>query len=320
VEWKEAAYQLNGFEETISRINQKKLSLDKLRPIPEVAIRSIKEALTLEWTYNSNSIEGNSLTLRETKVVLEEGMTIKGKSLREHFEAVNHHDAIEHIEKLAHPSYKLTGADVLAVHAKVLLHIEKEFAGRFRTAGVRIGGANFVPPNALKVSNLMDELIAWVNEPQQSLDPLLQIVVFHHRFVWIHPFFDGNGRTVRLLFNLLFMKLGYPPAIILKNDRKKYYDALNRSNEGDYSKLALLILQALERSLDIYLSSLNNTHDDYKSIASIVSEPSMPYGQEYVSLLARTGKIDAYKEGNVWMTTQKAVVEYHTKKRNKKKK
>lgn len=320
VEWKEWAESLQGFEDTLNRIKAKKKALDSYRPIPEIALRSIKESLTLEWTYNSNSIEGNSLTLRETKVVLEEGMTIKGKSLREHFEAVNHHDAIEYIEKLAHPQYQLNTKDILDVHAMVLQRIEKEFAGRFRTAGVRIGGANFVPPNALKISDLMEDLIAWINDSSISIDSIIKIAVFHHRFVWIHPFFDGNGRSVRLIFNLLLMKEGYPPAIILKNDRKKYYDALNRSNEGDYSKLVLLILQSLERSIDIYLSSLNNTHEDYQSIQSIVSEPMVPYGQEYVSLLARRGKIDAYKEGNTWMTTQDAVLSYIAKKQNKKKK
>ena len=120
---------------------------------------------------------------------------------------------------------------------------------------------------------------------------------------------DSNGRTVRLLFNLLLMKHGFPPAIILKNDRKKYYDALNFANNQDYSKLALLILQSIERSLDIYLSSLNNTYDQYKTISNIVEEERLPYGQEYLSLLARTGKIDAFKEGRNWLTTKDAVLD-----------
>ena len=293
------------------RLVVKKKQLDGYRPIPEIAIRSIKEALTLEWTYHSNSIEGNSLTLRETKVILEEGMTIKGKSLREHFEAVNHQEAIEYVESLADPNYKLLTRDILNVHALVLQKIEKEFAGRFRTAGVRIGGANFIPPNALKVTDMMDELIDWINTPLYSLeDTLFHLAIFHHRFVWIHPFFDGNGRTVRLVFNLMLMKFGFPPAIILQQDRKKYYAALNKANEGDYSKLQLLIFQAIERSLDIYLSALNNTQEDYQPISNIVQEPAISYGQEYVSLLARTGKIDAYKEGKVWYTTKDAVVTY----------
>lgn len=313
MEWTKYNYEFEGLNIYLDRIAEKKMQLDKLRPIPTIALMSIKESLTLEWTYNSNSIEGNTLSLHETKLVLEEGMTIKGKSLREHFEAVNHQDAIDYVEGLVTPDYVFSTSDILSVHALVLDKIEKDYAGRFRTSAVRISGANFVPPNALKVSSLIDELIDWVNSA--DLNPLIKAAIFHHRFVWIHPFFDGNGRTARLLFNLIFMKLGFPPAIILKNDRKKYYDALNKANQQDYSKILLLVLQALERSLDIYLSSLNNTYEQYQNISDIVKEPNVPYGQEYVSLLARTGKIDAFKEGRNWLTTESAVLEYMEKRK-----
>lgn len=317
MDWKNANWDFDGLDKYLERIQLKKQRLDVLRPIPAIALHSIQESLTLEWTHHSNSIEGNTLTLQETKMVIEEGMTIKGKSLREHFEAINHQEAIEFVESLVSPGYVLSTKDILSIHALVLQKIEKDYAGRYRTAGVRISGANFVPPNALKVNDLMEELIDWVNDPGTILSPLVKVSVFHHRLVWIHPFFDGNGRTVRLLFNLLLMKEGYPPAIILKNDRKKYYDALNKANAGDYSKLVLLIMQAAERSLDIYLSSLTNTYEDYQSITDIVQEPDIPYGQEYVSLLARQGKIDAFKEGRNWLTTKKAVIEYIEKRDRK---
>jgi Fic family protein len=309
--WKEFPYEFEGFESHLERIHRKKAVLDGLPPIPDIALKSIRDSLTLEWTYNSNSIEGNTLTLQETKMIIEEGFTVKGKSLREHFEAVNHQDAIDYVRSLVSEDYSLTDADILTVHGLVLQRIEKDYAGRYRNSGVRISGANFVPPNALKIDSLMSELVEWANV--SSLDMVIKVCIFHHRFVWIHPFFDGNGRTVRLIFNLLLMKEGYPPAIILKNDRKKYYDALNAANNGNYGKLLLLILQALERSLDIYLSSLNNTYDDYQPISSIVQEEGVPYGQEYVSLLARQGKIDAFKEGRNWLTTKEAVLEYISK-------
>ncbi len=308
MKWQEFPYYFEGLETTLSRIAQKKEQLDKLRPIPAHALQSIKESLTIEWTYNSNSIEGNTLTLQETKLILEEGFTIKGKSLREHFEAVNHQEAIELIEGLVSDNYVLKDRDILSVHALVLQKIEKEYAGRYRTSGVRISGANFIPPNALKIDDLMMELVEWTNN--SSLNTIIKASIFHHRFVWIHPFFDGNGRTVRLMFNLLLMKEGFPPAIILKNDRKKYYDALNAANNGNYGKLLLLIMQALERSIDIYLSSLTNTYEEYQPIATIVEDEGVPYGQEYVSLLARQGKIDAFKEGRTWLTTKDAVKNY----------
>ena len=308
MKWQDYPYQFEGLEKQLERILKKKTELDKLRPIPAYALKSIKESLMIEWTYNSNSIEGNTLTLQETKMVIEEGFTIKGKSLREHFEAVNHQEAIEFVENLVSDNYLLKERDILNIHELVLQKIEKDFADRFRTSGVRISGANFVPPNALKIDGYINELVDWVNT--SDLDIIIKSTIFHHRFVWIHPFFDGNGRTVRLLFNLLLMKEGFPPAIILKNDRKKYYDALNFANNGNYSKLALLILQALERSLDIYLGSLNNTYDNYLPISDIVEEEKLPYGQEYISLLARKGKIDAFKEGRNWLTTKDAVLDY----------
>ena len=308
MKWQVYPYYFDGLEKQLERIHEKKRELDKKRPIPSYVLKSIKDSLSIEWTYNSNSIEGNTLTLQETKMVIEDGFTIKGKSLREHFEVVNHQEAIEFVESLASNEYVLNKLDILSIHHLVLQKIEKDFAGKYRTSGVRISGANFVPPNALKVDEFVSELIDFANDSE--VDILIRSAIFHHRFAWIHPFFDGNGRTARLLLNLILMKSGFPPAIILKNDRKKYYDALNQANNQDYSKLVLLILQAVERTLDIYLGNLNNTYDQYQSITDIVSEPDVPYGQEYVSLLARKGKIDAFKEGRNWLTTKDAVLDY----------
>ncbi|HPW89538.1 MAG TPA: Fic family protein [Kaistella chaponensis] len=308
MKWQVYPYYFEGLEKQLERIHEKKRELDKKRPIPSYVLKSIKDSLSIEWTYNSNSIEGNTLTLQETKMVIKDGFTIKGKSLREHFEVVNHQEAIEFVESLASNEYVLNKLDILSIHHLVLQKIEKDFAGKYRTSGVRISGANFVPPNALKVDEFVSELIDFANDSE--VDILIRSAIFHHRFAWIHPFFDGNGRTARLLLNLILMKSGFPPAIILKNDRKKYYDALNQANNQDYSKLVLLILQAVERTLDIYLGNLNNTYDQYQSITDIVSEPDVPYGQEYVSLLARKGKIDAFKEGRNWLTTKDAVLDY----------
>jgi len=303
---------------TFDRLYEKKAMLQNSRPLPNIALQKIREALSIEWTYNSNSIEGNSLTLRETQMVLQEGITIKGKSLREHFEAKNHETALNFLYKLIDENHLLSSKDILSLHELVLRSIEDDFAGRLRNAGVRIAGANFLPPNAQKVSGLLDELIQFVNTNTLELNVIELATVFHHRFVWIHPFFDGNGRTVRLAMNLLLMRSGFPPAIILKNDRKKYYDALNSANKGNYSKLTLLMSQALERTLNIYLQALPDSDLGYTEISRLVEEEELPYGQEYISLLARQGKIDAYKEGRNWLTTKEAVEDYiKNRKRNR---
>ena len=298
------------FQSTFERLYDKLAVLKQSRPLPSIALRKIKEALTIEWTYNSNSIEGNTLTLRETQLVLQEGITIKGKSLREHFEAKNHEKAIDSLYLLVNENYTLRSLDILSLHAMVLQMIEDEFAGRLRNGGVRISGANFVPPNASKVSQLIDELIDFVNKNPLGLNDIELATVFHHKLVWIHPFFDGNGRTVRLVMNLLLMRKGFPPAIILKNDRKKYYEALNQANQGNYQKLMLLMCQAVERTLNIYLSSLPDNDYEFQEISNIVSEPNATYSQEYISLLARQGKIDAHKEGRNWFTSKKAIQDY----------
>lgn len=316
--WKIAWGQFDEFAIQIERLEQKKAQLTKRRPLPAIAMQRIKEGLFLEWTYNSNSIEGNTLSLNETRIVLEEGMTVKGKSLREHFEVTNHHEAIEFLEGLIKPNYLLSEKDILAIHHLVMNKIEKDFAGRLRNSGVRITGANFTPPNAFHVSDLLSDLIQFINNNDLRQNDIVLSTLFHHRFVWIHPFFDGNGRTVRLAMNLLLMRSGYPPAIILKNDRKKYYEALNQANNGNYGKLLLLMIQAVERSLDIYLSTYPDA-EEYKSISDIVAEERMPYGQEYISLLARQGKIDAYKDGRDWLTTNAAVKEYISNRKRKRK-
>lgn len=318
MDWRAFTWESQLQQEMLQRIDEKYRQLLGMRPISSAALARIRDSFAMEWTYHSNSIEGNTLTLQETRLVLEDGITVGGKSLREHFEILNHHDAISFIEKQAQKGYRLNAGDILSVHRLVLQRIEKEFGGRYRNSGVRITGANFTPPNALKVDGLMEELLSWVNA-EQNLPLPVKATIFHHRFVWIHPFFDGNGRTVRLLFNLLLMSEGYPPAIILQQDRKKYYDALNKANNGSYEKLVTLILQALERSLDIYISQLNNTYEDFRPISTIVEEEKLPYGQEYISLLVRQGKIAGYKEGKNWLTTEDAILTYmHKRKRIRK--
>lgn len=307
---------INELQEFYGRIFEKRDLLNSKRPLPDSVLQKIKEDISIEWTYNSNSIEGNTFTLQETKIVLQDGITVGGKSLREHFETTNHYEAITYLESLVQPNYVLKEKDILKIHEIVLSKIEQEFGGRYRNGAVRIVGANFIPPNALKVDDLMTELINWVNENPENINPIVLASYFHHQFVHIHPFFDGNGRTVRLIMNLLLMKEGFPPAIILKNDRKKYYEALNQANKGNFHKLLLLVAQALERTLNIYLNAYPSTslEDDYQFVGDIANEPDVPYGQEYLSLLARRGKIDAYKEGRNWLTSKSAVKKYITQK------
>jgi Fic family protein len=312
---------LLSLQPNIDRLEEKKNLLDTKRPLPYSVLEKVRHQLSIEWTYHSNSIEGNTLTENETQMVLLDGTTVKGKSLREHFEVFNHDRALKQLYELVHADYQINVRDILCIHELVLRSIEDYAAGRFRTGSVRIVGANFVPPAAHKVPDLMEELISFVNENPYQLSDIMLATLFHHQFVHIHPFADGNGRTVRLIMNALLLKKGFPPAIILKPDRKKYYEALNAANRGNYNKLGLLMLQAADRSLSIYLNSIDVEADDvYLPISDIAKEPAVPYGSEYISLLARQGKIDAYKEGKDWYTSKKSVLGYITHKTESKKK
>ena len=283
----------SDLEPTFSRLLDKVMVLNKARPLPNIVLQNIKEAFLVEWTYNSNSIEGNTLSLRETQMVLQEGVTIKGKTLREHFEAKNHELAIHKLYELVKDDYVLNSKDILELHGLVLRSIEDDYAGRLRNAGVRISGANFVPPNARKVTEYLDSLIDYINTNPQELNPIELATVFHHKFVWIHPFFDGNGRTVRLVMNLLLMRHGFPPAIILTNDRAKYYTALNQANNGNYAKLMLLMAQASERTLNIYLNAIPGEDKDYqlifqyclKSLRFLMGRSMLAYWQDKVKLM-----------------------------------
>lgn len=300
--------------EVQDRVRNKKVLLDQKRPIPYAILQRLRDDFAVEWTYNSNHIEGNTLTIAETRLILEDGITVGGKSLREHFEVINHEKAITFLEELVSGDNQLRTIDILSLHRLVMTNIMDDYAGRIRQGMVRIIGANFVPPNARLVPDLLDELIDYVNVNKQSYDLVTLASIFHHRFVWIHPFNDGNGRTVRLAMNMILMKGGYPPSFILTKDRKKYFQALNNANKGDYAKLLLLMYQAVERSLNIYLNSIGGEYEDYEPTGVIAEDPDVPYGQEYLSLLARRGRIDAYKEGRVWYTTKSAIKRYQERK------
>ncbi len=293
------------------RIVEKKKILDSRRPLPSYVLEKLKDDFALEWTHHSNAIEGNTLTLAETKFILQEGITIGGKTLREHFEVINHKKAIDFLETVVEAEKELRAIDILSVHELVMNNILDDFAGRLRQGMVRIVGANFVLPNAKKVPELIDELVDFINCNVEHFDAITLATIFHHRFVWIHPFFDGNGRTVRLMMNLLLMKQGFPPCFILQQDRKSYIAALNQANKGNFHKILLMMFQAMERSLNIYISSLGGDYEDYQAISLIAEEPEIPYGQQYISLLARKGRIDAFKEGRNWLTTKSAVMNYY---------
>lgn len=238
------------------KLTQKKLELDGFRPLPPALTRNLNDWFRVELTYTSNALEGNTLTRRETAVVIEKGLTVGGKSLKEHLEATNHAHALDLVHGLIkRKQSQLTTRDILDIHDMILRGIDNDNAGHYRNVQVRISGSTVVLPNPRKVADLMDNFQSWLTG-KHGLHPVAFAGEAHYRLVTIHPFVDGNGRTARLLMNLLLMMAGYPPAIIRKRDRLAYIAALETAQLGgpkaDYEKL---IAKAADRSLDIYLKA-----------------------------------------------------------------
>ena len=236
------------------KIDQLKAQLDAHRPLPESVVKNLHEDLVLRWTYNSNAIEGNTLTLLETKVVLE-GITIGGKSLREHFEAINHRDAILFVEDLVQQKAMLSEWDIRNIHQLVLKNIDATNAGAYRNLNVIISGARHIPSDHFLVADKMAHFIASVNN--DKLHPVEQAARVHVDFVGIHPFVDGNGRTSRLLMNLELMKSGYPPVVISVEQRLRYYQALDVAHvEKNYHPFIELVVESVEQSFKPYFFAL----------------------------------------------------------------
>jgi Fic family protein len=239
------------------QINRKKASLDTLRPLPKYTLKSLREKLLLEWTYNTNAIEGNTLTMNETKVVLE-GITVGGKTIREHLEVINHRDAIAYVEEIVQKGEPLTEWQIKNLHRLVLKGIIDDYAGVYRDQQVFIAGAKHTPPAPYLIKEQMEQLIKWYDNEAQKLHPVERGAMLHAIFVGIHPFIHGNGRTSRLLLNLELMKAGFPAVVIKVENRLAYYEALDKSHTSkDYSDFIQLIAKEVEDSLNLYLRAIS---------------------------------------------------------------
>lgn len=238
------------------KVDEKKRKLDQKRPLPKQTLHSIREHLLLYWTYNSNAIEGNTLTLSETKVVLE-GITIGGKTIREHLEAINHKDAILYVEEIIANKEPFSEWQIKNIHRLILKGIDDLNAGTYRKENVLISGAKHIPPGAFQVPTEMNQFVEMVEGKWQSLHPVERAARVHIEFVKIHPFIDGNGRTARLLLNLELMKAGYPPIVIDQGKRAQYYSALdNAHTTGDFIDFIMLVEEALNETFELYFKVL----------------------------------------------------------------
>lgn len=244
----------------LSEIDKLRSHLCGVRPLLLEAVRKIEQALSIEYTYESNRIEGNTLTLQETALVVNEGVTIAGKSMREHLEAINHAQAVEYIKEIARGESPVDERTIRDIHALVLHGIDRENAGRYRMMPVMISGSQHTPPAPYMVIPLMEGFIRRFSEmEQQGEHPVMIAAYLHDELVRIHPFIDGNGRTSRLLMNLYLLRRGYTLVNLKGSDEAKlaYYNALERSHtQGGPTDFHRLVAEAERDSLRRYLDIL----------------------------------------------------------------
>ena len=241
----------------IMEVDYKKEKLAAMRPLTAGEVERLRDEFMIEFTYNSNAIEGKTLTLKETAKALE-GMTIDKKPLKDHLEAVGHRDAFLYVQDIAKMDMPLSESLIKNIHALVLMN-RPEDKGVYRRIPVKIMGANTEPVQPYLIEAKMTELLATDNERKGVLHDIERIARFHLEFEGIHPFIDGNGRTGRLLMNLELIKCGYPPINVKFADRKRYYDAFDAYyKDGNPNKMIDMVAEYVNERLGEYLAVLEN--------------------------------------------------------------
>ena len=277
--------------------------LNRQRPLNREALDRLRQQLRVLHTYHSNAIEGNTLTLKETRLILEQGVTIGGKSLREHLEATNNARAYDWIWGTAKPGLRVNHRTIQALHEIVTRGI-LDSAGRYREEQVWITGATHVPPPPGQIVPLLDDAF---EELSRLRDPVLRMIYLHHRLASVHPFLDGNGRTARLAANLVLLSAGYPPVVLRVEDRRRYYRALDEADRGRYATIGGFLLRAVDEALVLYLAAVE---PERALVPLRTLARGSPYSQEYLALRARQGILEAVKIGDVWYSSKSGLDEY----------
>jgi len=302
-------------KDVLAQLTTKKQHLDAYKPLPVEVIKNLDDWFRIELTYTSNVIEGNTLTRQETALVVEEGITVQGKSVQEHLEAINHAKAFDFIQKKLVDKNKkeINQQDILDIHRMILHRINDVDAGRYRTIAMRLRGSQTILPNPLKVPELMDEFIQWLHR-SNSDHPAKIAAEAHYKLVTIHPFVDGNGRTARLLMNLLLMSSGYPAAIIRKEDRSEYINSLEKGQTGgSLDDYYAVIFKAVDRSLDIYLETVEPERipqamppTDHRFYTTEEVAKLLQVDPESVRRYVRSGQLKAVRLGGKFIRIDKS--------------
>jgi Fic family protein len=245
-----------GQTEQLLRINDKLSRLNGLRPLTPGEVARLREEFLIEFTYDSNAIEGNTMTLQETALVIKEGITIDQKPLKDHLEVIGHKDAYEYVLQLIQEKIPFCERIIKEVHTLVLMN-QPQDRGVYRRVPVRIVGATHEPPQPFLVPIQMEQLLVDYPKVINNMHPVVAVAVFHLLFEGIHPFIDGNGRTGRLILNFELLKQGFPPINIKFTDRKKYYQCFSEFyGTRNPEMMVQLVADYVEKELDRYIEIL----------------------------------------------------------------
>lgn len=248
----------NKIKKLLLDIDERKAQIDARRPLSEEQLKRIKKVFDVDYTYNSNAIEGSTLTLSETKIILNEGLTIGGKKMSEHLEAINHKEAIDFIEELSVNDI-ISEKNIKDIQYLILKGIDSKYAGIYRDKPVGVqknDGTIYHFCEPLKIAEKMNSFIEDINN--SNVHPIIKAADAHYNFVSIHPFIDGNGRTARLLMNLILINSGYPPAVIKMSNRADYILAIEKAqNEDVIDDFYIVIAEALLDSINKYIEILD---------------------------------------------------------------
>jgi len=240
----------------VKKIDVLKKQLDALRPLPKEQLLNLEEYFRIQYTFDSNRIEGNTLTLQETALVVDKGITISGKSVHEHLEAINHSEAVELIIDLVQNKTDLNEYILKQLHGLILRGINKHNAGKYRSVNVMISGSLHKPPEPFMLHKLMEDYFVFYEHHKKTMHPVELAAEMHERLVTIHPFIDGNGRTSRLIMNLILMQHGFPITNISgdKKNRYAYYSSLEVAQvENNKSKFYDFVSNTVLNSLEEFL-------------------------------------------------------------------
>ena len=285
-------------EELDRRVSQMR-SVGRLSPD---VLRRIRKHFRIKSIYHSNAIEGNQLDIGETRLVVEAGLTIAGKPLKDQAEAKNLSEALDLLEELAsNTSQPISLHDIRQIHALILRGIDDSNAGSYRTIDVAISGSAYRPPDPIKVGPDMQDFAKWLTGATAITGSAVVSIAAacHAWFAQIHPFVDGNGRTARILMNLILMRAGYPIAVITREDRIRYYEALERSQVGDLTPLIVLLIETIEETLEEYEAAAAEQQTQNEWAASLASR------------FSKADEVRASNEYEVWRSAMDLLLNHY---------